>query len=274
MVVAAAAAPIAGMGAGAPAASSAAGARSSLCPPLVFGGCKSNPPPPSQSPPPGPSTRPRRSDEILSNEVTYTRWAYVSRTARIYRRPTTKSRRVGRLRRYIPYDHYPEVYLLLRAHWDANGREWIKLRIPARPDGQVGWVKRGALSAFHVSHQRVVVNRERLRLYFYSFGHLIWSAPVGVGKPSTPTPPGRFWIRDKFTITDPSSGYYPYAFGTADYSNTETEWPGGGVVGIHGPYYEPQGIPGRISHGCIRLQVKDDRWLGHRLKVGTPVRVV
>ncbi|HUZ29165.1 MAG TPA: L,D-transpeptidase [Solirubrobacteraceae bacterium] len=45
-------------------------------------------------------------------------------------------------------------------------------------------------------------------------------------------------------------------------------------MGIHGPYFEPGGIPGYISHGCVRLGVADDRWLGTHLRAGTPVRVV
>ena len=31
-----------------------------------------------------------------------------------------------------------------------------------------------------------------------------------------------------------------------------TDWPGGGVVGIHGTN-QPELIPGRPSHGCIRV---------------------
>jgi lipoprotein-anchoring transpeptidase ErfK/SrfK len=46
------------------------------------------------------------------------------------------------------------------------------------------------------------------------------------------------------------------------------------VAGIHGPYYDAQGIPGYISHGCIRLEVSDDFWLAQHLKLGTPLRVV
>jgi lipoprotein-anchoring transpeptidase ErfK/SrfK len=171
-------------------------------------------------------------------------------------------------------DGYPEVYLLLRAHWAPDGTEWIKLRIPARPNGQIGWVERSALGRFHLTHQRVVVNQERLRLYFYVSGHLVWSAPIGVGKPSTPTPTGHFWIREKFPLLPRSSLYYPYAFGTADYSGL-TEWPRGGVVGIHGPYgARASQIPGRISHGCIRLRIPDDNWLGHHLNIGAPLRVI
>jgi L,D-transpeptidase catalytic domain len=213
-----------------------------------------------------------RSDQVLSNETTFTRWAYVDRSGWIHRSPSSASPRVARLAWYTA-DGFSSIYVALRAHWDAGGQEWVKLRIPGRPNGRTGWVQRGALGRFHLTHLLVVVNRERLRMYFFDRGRQIWSAPVGVGKPSTPTPAGHFWIDERFKITNPSSGYYPYAFGTTDYS-TLTDWAGGGVVGIHGPYYDPQGIPGRISHGCIRLGVSDDFWLAERLKLGTPVHVV
>lgn len=149
----------------------------------------------------------------------------------------------------------------------------MKLRIPGRPNGQTGWVARNALGQFHLNHLLVVVNRGKLRMYFYSRGRQIWSAPVGVGKPGTPTPTGHFWIDERYTITDPSSGYYPYAFGTTDYS-TLTDWPGGGVVGIHGPFFDATGIPGYISHGCIRLEVSDDFWLAAHLQLGTPLHAM
>lgn len=211
-------------------------------------------------------------DVLLSNETTFTRWAYVNQTGWIYCAPRTTSARIGRLTSVTP-DGFSSLYLLLRVHWDVHGQEWVKLRIPGRPNGQTGWVERGSLGRYHLTHLLVVVNREQMRMFFFDHGRQIWSAPVGVGKPSTPTPAGHFWIDERFTITDPRSGYYPYAFGTTDYS-TLTEWPGGGVVGIHGPYFDPQGIPGQISHGCIRLQVSDDFWLAEHLKLGTPVHVV
>jgi hypothetical protein len=211
-------------------------------------------------------------DQVLSNETTFTRWAYVNQIAWIYRAPDTASPHVGRLTWNTP-DGFSSTYLVLRAAWDAGGREWVELRVPGRPNGRTGWVERAALGPFHLTHLLVVVNREQMRIYFYNDGRRTWSAPVGVGKPSTPTPPGHFWIDERFKITDPSSGYYPYAFGTTDYS-TLTDWPGGGVVGIHGPYYDPQRIPGQISHGCIRLQVSDDFWLAAHVKLGTPVHVI
>jgi hypothetical protein len=209
-------------------------------------------------------------DQVLSNEFSFTQWAYVSRRAKVYASPSLFDHVITRLH-YYTEDGFPEVYLALNAHWDSAGREWVQTRIPGRPNGRTGWVLRSALGRFHMTHQLLVINRSKLRIYFYYNGSPIWSAPVGIGKPSTPTPAGHFWIRERFVLTDPSNGYYPYAFGTADYS-TLTDWPGGGVVGIHGPFGASWSqIPGRISHGCVRLHVPDDFWLGRHLHIGTPL---
>jgi lipoprotein-anchoring transpeptidase ErfK/SrfK len=51
-----------------------------------------------------------------------------------------------------------------------------------------------------------------------------------------------------------------------------TDWPGGGFVGVHGTN-EPQLIPGRISHGCVRLRNEDILRLARLLPVGTPVTI-
>src|SRR5215208_4660207 len=116
----------------------------------------------------------------LSDETRFTRWAYVARSRPIYRRPSGSAARVGRLHWYTE-DGFPEIYLLLRTHWDRYGREWLKLRIPARPNGQTGWVRRSSLGALHLTHTLLVVNRKRLRMSFYSSGRRVWNAPVGVG---------------------------------------------------------------------------------------------
>jgi hypothetical protein len=169
-------------------------------------------------------------------------------------------------------DNAREVYLLLRSHVDARGVEWIRLRVPGRPNGRTGWVRRRALGPFHFTRWRVVVSRRRLRMRVLHAGRRRWSAPVGVGRPGTPTPAGRFWIRERIPVSNRASGYWPFAFGTAAYS-TLTDWPGGGVVGIHGPYFAAAAIPGRISHGCIRLRARDDAWLARHIEVGTPLLI-
>lgn len=218
------------------------------------------------------STSPPAGDRVLSNERTITRWAYTAELSPIFVRPRAGSRRVSRLRRYTE-DGFPEIYLLLRLHRDAAGREWVKLRIPMHPSGSVGWVPREALGDLHMTRDLLVVDRRRLHMEFFTNGRSRWSAPVGVGKPNTPTPPGQFWIRERFKIFDPGSGYWPYAFGTTDDSKL-SDWPGCGLLGIHGPRFEPSAIPGSPSQGSIGLRVADDAWLAKHLGLGTPLVVL
>ena len=93
------------------------------------------------------------------------------------------------------------------------------------------------------------------------------------GKPSSPTPARRSWIRERFKLSERSNPYWPYALDTSDYS-TLTDWPGGGVVGIHGDFNEPQLIPGDPSHGCVRMLDPDIAWLAPRITLDTPVHIV
>jgi lipoprotein-anchoring transpeptidase ErfK/SrfK len=47
----------------------------------------------------------------------------------------------------------------------------------------------------------------------------------------------------------------------------------GGVVGIHGTN-EPWLVPGRPSHGCIRMRNADITYLARRLPIGSPIVIV
>jgi hypothetical protein len=211
-------------------------------------------------------------DVRLSNEQTTTRWASPIGELPISTLPEGQGRVITRTH-LLTEDGFAEVYMLLSCRVDAQGHAWIRLRIPGRPNGRVGWVSAEALGELHVTHWAIVINRRRERLTAYRGGRRVFVAPVGVGKPSTPTPPGRFWVRERFRLTDPKNPYFPYALGTSDYS-TLSEWPGGGVVGIHGPFGEPQKIPGDPSHGCVRMRDAGIAWLGVHVTIGTPVRII
>jgi hypothetical protein len=206
----------------------------------------------------------------LSNETTLTRWAYAVARGGAYSQPSSKARRVGSLR-FITEDGFPEVYVALASVEDARGRTWVRLRLPQRPNNVTGWALRSWLGDFHVVHTKLVVNRRTLRLILYDHGHPIFRARVGVGQPSTPTPSGSFWIREKFRVVG-SPLYGARSMGTAAYSTTLTDWPGGGIVGVHGTS-EPGLIPGRPSHGCIRLENRDIVRLYRLAPVGTPLLI-
>jgi hypothetical protein len=209
---------------------------------------------------------------VLSNERTFSTWAHPVEDAPIRAQPEVSSRTLARTH-LATEDGYPEVYLLLSSVTDSKGREWIQIRIPGRPNGRTGWVSREALAEFRVTHWLVEIILHSRRLKAYYNGKLRFNAPVGVGKPSTPTPTGHFYIREIFKLSSRSNVFWPYAIGTSDYS-TLTDWPGGGVVGIHGDLGEPRLIPGAPSHGCVRMRDSDIARLARRLTLGTPVHVV
>lgn len=204
----------------------------------------------------------------LSDEATFTTWAHPEHEAPIRPLPTLASRPIARVR-YLTEDGFPEVYLVLRSVTDQDERTWLKVRIPMRPNGRTGWVEDSALGPLHLVRTRLVVDRRHLRAALYRSGRRVWRSPIGVGKPSTPTPAGRFWIRERIKVPNPRGLYGPQAFGTSAYSRL-SGWPKGGVVGIHGTD-EPYLIPGRPSHGCIRVPNRAISQLARLMPIGTPV---
>jgi hypothetical protein len=118
----------------------------------------------------------------------------------------------------------------------------------------------------------LVIDRRRARAVLRRAGTRIWRAPVGLGAPGMPTPRGRFYIREKIRNLGGSPIYGPWAFGTSAYSSL-SDWPGGGVVGIHGTD-QPWLIPGRPSHGCVRVRNRAIVRLARLMPIGTPVRIL
>ena len=160
---------------------------------------------------------------------------------------------------------------VLRSRTGADGKVWVEARLPVLPNGSVGWVRRDSLGPYQVVDTRLVIDRARLRATLYRGGRRVFTAPVGVGTAAWPTPAGEFAVRSELTRYA-SPFYGPVAFGTTARSAVLTDWPGGGVVGIHGTS-EPYLIPGRVSHGCIRLRNEDILRLSRLMPVGTPVTI-
>jgi hypothetical protein len=206
----------------------------------------------------------------LSNLRTLSQWAYPQAVAAVHQLPSARSRVLAQLH-FLTSDGQAEVYLALRSYV-LGPEQWISVSIPGRPNGVTGWVPASALGDMHVTDEYLRVNRETLRSTLYRDGRPIWRAPVGVGRPGLPTPAGHFYVTEKLTALG-GPFYGPYALGTSAYAPALGDWPGGGIVGIHGTD-EPQLIPGRPSHGCIRLRNPDITRLWPLVDVGTPIEIV
>ena len=168
-------------------------------------------------------------------------------------------------------DGFDEVYLALRSHRARDGRVWIRVRIPERPNGRTGWVPRAALGPFHTVATVLRIDKDRSRATLRRAGHIVWRSPIGHGAPGMETPSGHFYVRERLDNRHGDPLYGPWAFGTSAYSAL-SDWPGGGVIGIHGTN-QPWLIPGRPSHGCIRVPNPAVRRLARLMPIGTPILI-
>jgi L,D-transpeptidase catalytic domain len=210
-------------------------------------------------------------NERLSNERTLTRWAHTNLIGKIRRRPSEHGRTISKLR-WNTEDGVPEVYVVLQSRLDKDEHVWLQIRIPGRPNGRTGWVREHQLSNLKEVETHLTIDRRTLTATLRKRGKRIWRSRVGVGKPGTITPKGRFWIRERLRNLGGNPVYGPWAFGTSAYSDTLTDWPGGGVVGIHGTN-QPELIPGRPSHGCVRVPNAKIVRLVKLMPIGTPLTI-
>jgi lipoprotein-anchoring transpeptidase ErfK/SrfK len=199
-------------------------------------------------------------------------FAFVDRPVAAHSAPKASARTVGRLKTRTP-DKTDELVLVLASTTDAQDRTWYQVRLPIRPNGTKGWVPADALSEPQPLDTWLRISTSAYRVTLIKKGKKVFSARVGVGQPQWATPKGQFYIRSKLTGYGAAGSFYgPVAFGTSATSDTLTDWPGGGYVGVHGTN-QPGLIPGRISHGCVRLKNADILRLSKLMPVGTPVTI-
>ncbi len=206
----------------------------------------------------------------LSGVGNLSRWAYVLERATVREEPAATAPRVGLLRTVTP-EGETNLVLAYAAARDADDQLWIRVPLSSLPNGRSGWVPRDALGDMHRIRTHLVIDRSRLRAVLLRDGRAVFTTPIGVGRPRWPTPAGAFYIRVRLTHFD-DPFYGPVAFGTNARSPQLTDWPKGGVVGIHGTD-RPQTLPGRVSHGCIRMRNPAITRLARLMPLGTPVTI-
>ena len=144
---------------------------------------------------------------------------------------------------------------------------WLGVLTAAMPNGRLGWVKAkpGALAFGRVRLElEADLSRQLLRVWVH--GHVVRRIRVGVGRPGTSTPTGRFSITDKM----PGASLGPY-YGccllalSGNQPHPPGGWTGGARLAIHGGAY------GAVSAGCLHASTADLRYLMRRVPLGTQI---
>jgi lipoprotein-anchoring transpeptidase ErfK/SrfK len=151
--------------------------------------------------------------------------------------------------------------------------EWLKVSLPARPNGANGYVKTDSVTLTRFAH-RIDVDLEARRLRVGdASGHTVIDTGVAIGSQQNPTPTGAFFVTDVIDTTNDGGAYGPFALGLSAHSNTLSEFAGGdGAIGIHGTN-QPGSIGRAVSHGCVRVPNDVVTRLAHLVALGTPVTI-
>ena len=175
--------------------------------------------------------------------------------------------RVIKLMHQFRSDFRPQEMLAVRKATGSDGKVWYRVSIPMRPNGTYGWIPADTVS-LRPTHSQIVVNLGTRTIDLYRFGKHKWHGKVAIGAPGRETPVGHFFVAARFVpYHDPFLGVF--AVETSAYSKL-TEWPGGGVVGIHGTSL-PQLLGQAVSHGCVRVSNTTARHLKTLAPLGTPI---
>lgn len=153
-----------------------------------------------------------------------------------------------------------------------DGVRWLQVMVPGRPNGATGWIAERETEPA-VTPWRVVVRTSSRRVQVYRRERLVRTFTAIVGKPSTPTPPGRFFVEESIRMPPGSAGA-PFTLALSARSNVLQEFDGGpGQIAIHGRGALGGTLGTAVSHGCVRLGDRDIRWLAGHILPGAPVEV-
>lgn len=151
----------------------------------------------------------------------------------------------------------------------------------AAPAGQASPGQAPA-TATMTSNREILLELGKRQISLVDNGRVVGSWPVAVGDPATPTPTGRFKVRNKVIN--------PQYQSTKSGKNNPTIGPQGPLgdrwIGFHTTERDQFGIHGTptawewtvksrsaVSHGCVRMLTPHVRQLFDQVDVGTPVVV-
>jgi hypothetical protein len=193
-------------------------------------------------------------------------------------KPSANSKLVALIASRRPITGERTVLPVLAQRIDKRGRSWLRVRLPGRalgsqPPPRIGWI-RAAKTLLSTTPWHIVVYLGARQVAIYRDGRRLHSYPAIVGKPSTPTPTGEYFVEENVRMLPGQPGG-PFALATSDRSNVLQEFDGGpGQIALHGLDNLGGQLGTAESHGCIRLADSAITWLAARIGPGIPITII
>jgi len=160
---------------------------------------------------------------------------------------------------------------------DTDGRLWLRVRLPGRvfhrkTPPPTGWITafdtRMSSTAWHL-----VVNTRTRRVLAYHGGRQVRSFRAIVGKSSTPTPRGAYFVEETMRLPAKHVGA-PFALAASARSRVLRQFMGGpGQVALHGVKNVGGKMGSAASNGCVRMTSDAIVWLAQRITAGVPLTI-
>jgi hypothetical protein len=154
----------------------------------------------------------------------------------------------------------------------AGGVSWLRVKLPGRPNGASGWISQQGTRTL-VTGWHLVVSLAARRVTVYRRGRVLRRFGAVVGKSSTPTPTGSFFVEETLQMPQGEPGG-PFALALSARSDALQEFEGGpGQIAMHGRDNLGGTLGAAESHGCMRLATSSIDWLAQRIGPGVPVTI-
>jgi lipoprotein-anchoring transpeptidase ErfK/SrfK len=189
-----------------------------------------------------------------------------------YREPEARSPQVALVAARRPITGERTTLPVVGRSTGPGGVRWLQVMLPGRPDGSTGWIAQQGTREL-VTGWHLVVDLAARRVVVYRDGHIVRAFRAVVGKPSTPTPTGRFFVEETVQMAAGQAGG-PFALALSARSNVLQEFEGGsGQIALHGRDNLGGVLGTAASHGCVRLDTASIDWLAVRIGPGTPTTI-
>lgn len=203
--------------------------------------------------------------------------ARLQRTAVARQAPRAGARGKLRLLGFAPWSRGTQGLLVTGRHRDPDGVGWVRVLLPMRPNGQMGWL-RADRTRLHGTRRRVVVRLDTRRLELWTGQRRVATFPAGIGREDTPTPTGRFAVQDPLRTPAHLRGTYgDWVLILTGHSTALDQFNGGdALIGIHGAGAgggRSWRVGQRASFGCVILSEPALAAVTRHVQAGTPVIV-
>ena len=188
--------------------------------------------------------------------------AYVRGSVALRARPF--GRVLERLPARTPFGS-PQALSVVRSR---HGR-WLAVTTPELGNRTLGWIDaRAGGIAYARTRLALEIDLSRRLLIVRSGDRVLRRTTVGIGRPGSPTPTGRFAVTDKLDGPSINAVYGCCILAlSAHQTNVPRGWQGGDRIAIHG------GATGAVSTGCVHASEGDLRYLMRVAPLGTPVTI-